>query len=144
MTRTATGWKIPYVLAPGNYEYKFIVDGKWISDPSNPLTVGEGDHRNSIRIVEPNYSFVLKTYPSAKAVLLTGSFNNWPEPGYTMVKKDGVWKFPIYLTPGKYTYKFVVDGEWIIDPDNPLYQENEYGTGNSVIWIEPQAEPLPR
>src|SRR4030095_7723225 len=97
MTKTTTGWQIPYVLAPGNYEYKFIVDGKWIPDPDNPLSVGEADHLNSIRIVQPNYTFTLKRYPDAKHVLLSGSFNNWAEPGYSMIKKDGHWVFPIYL-----------------------------------------------
>jgi hypothetical protein len=23
-----------------------------------------------------------------------------------------------------------------VDPDNPLWEENEHGTGNSVLWIE--------
>lgn len=138
MTRTATGWQVPYVLAPGNYEYKFIVDGKWITDPANPVTVGGGDVMNSFRAIAPNYTFALKNYPNAKEVLLSGSFNNWVEPGYKMQKKDGVWTLPVFLSAGKYTYKFVVDGKWIIDPDNPLYDENEYGTGNSVLWIEPK------
>jgi 1,4-alpha-glucan branching enzyme len=80
---------------------------------------------------------VLKRFPDAKQVLLSGSFNNWAEPGYTMQKKDGVWTFPVFLPAGKYTYKFVVDGKWITDPDNKLYEENEYGTGNSVLWMEP-------
>jgi hypothetical protein len=31
----------------------------------------------------------------------------------------------------------VVDQKWIIDPTNELWEENEYGTGNSVLWIEP-------
>lgn len=137
MSRTKTGWEIPYVLAPGNYEYKFIVDGRWMADPANPLMVGDNDHRNSLRIIQPNYTFVLKKYPDAKQVLLSGSFNNWADPGYVMQKKDGVWTFPLYFPAGKYTYKFVVDGKWITDPDNKLYEENEFNTGNSVLWMEP-------
>jgi 1,4-alpha-glucan branching enzyme len=138
MTRTKTGWQIPYVLAPGNYEYKFIVDGKWMTDPANPVSSGSGDQKNSVRVIDPNYTFVLKKYPNAKKVLLSGSFNNWADEGYMMQKKDGVWTFPVYLAAGKYTYKFVVDGQWIIDPENELYEENEFGTGNSVLWIDPQ------
>lgn len=138
MTRTATGWKIPYVLAPGTYEYKFIVDGKWITDPDNPVTTGSGEEVNSVRTVKPNYLFVLKQYPNANQVFVSGSFNNWLKPGYPMQKKDGIWSAPVYLPAGKYTYKFVVDGEWILDPGNPLFDENEYGTGNSVLWIEPE------
>jgi hypothetical protein len=54
-----------------------------------------------------------------------------------MTKKQGKWVFPMYLRPGKYTYKFRVDDKWILDPGNDLWEGNEYGTGNSVLWIEP-------
>lgn len=138
MSKTKTGWEIPYVLAPGTYEYKFIVDGKWITDPDNPLKMGAGEEVNSVRTVKPNYTFVLRKFPNAREVFLSGSFNNWAKPGYPMQKKDGVWSTSVYLPAGKYTYKFVVDGKWIIDPDNSLYDENEYGTGNSVLWVEPE------
>lgn len=140
MEKTETGWKIPYVLAAGNYEYKFIVDGKWITDPDNPFTIGDIDHRNSIRAIEPNYAFNLKGFTNANEVLLSGNFNNWADPGYKMVKADDGWHFPIYLPAGKYIYKYVVDGKWITDPNNPQYEENQFGTGNSVIWIEPKDE----
>jgi hypothetical protein len=54
-----------------------------------------------------------------------------------MTKQDGKWVFPLFLESGKCLYKFIVDGEWIIDPSNPVYESNEVGTNNSVIWIEP-------
>lgn len=28
-------WKKTVMLAPGNYEYKFWVDGRWVEDPQN-------------------------------------------------------------------------------------------------------------
>ena len=140
MERTETGWKIPYVLAAGNYEYKFIVDGKWITDPDNPFTIGDTDHKNSIRVIKPNYAFTLKGFTNAKEVLLSGNFNNWADPGYKMVKADDGWHFPVYLPAGKYIYKFIVDGKWITDPNNPQTEENQFGTGNSVIWIDPKDE----
>ena len=31
MRKTATGWELPYTLGPGNYEYQFIIDDKWIN-----------------------------------------------------------------------------------------------------------------
>jgi hypothetical protein len=53
------------------------------------------------------------------------------------MRKDGEdWVFTVNLQPGKYRYKFVVDGKWIIDPHNPLWEQNEHRTGNSVLWIE--------
>ena len=136
MQKTESGWKLPYVLAPGNYAYKFIVDGKWMTDPDNPYKIGGGEETNSVKVVEPNYTFVLNAFPNAKQVLLSGNFNNWSEPGYTMLRSDAGWIFPVHLDRGKQLYKYVVDGTWMVDPGNPLYEENEFGTGNSVMWVE--------
>ena len=46
------------------------------------------------------------------------------------------WVFSVHLSIGKHLYKFIVDGKWMIDPGNPLWEDNEYGTNNSVIWIQ--------
>ncbi len=136
MQKTAEGWQIPYVLPAGNYAYKFIVDGQWITDPANPITTGSGNEVNSVRIIKPNHIFSLSGYPNAQQVYVTGSFLNWIEPGYALTKVQGIWKTPIYLAPGKCTYKFIVDGVWITDPGNPQFEQNEFGTGNSVIWMD--------
>jgi 1,4-alpha-glucan branching enzyme len=87
--------------------------------------------------VKPNFTFRLEQHANASKVLLTGSFNGWNAEGYQMTEIDGAWQFSLYLKPGKYTYKFIVDNKWILDPANELWEDNEYGTGNSVIWIEP-------
>ncbi|MCK9412351.1 MAG: glycogen-binding domain-containing protein [Prolixibacteraceae bacterium] len=135
MDKTANGWKMPYILPAGNYEYKFIVDGKWITDPGNPFSKGEGNYENSFLALKANYLFLLNNHADAGSVIVNGSFNGWNKKGYSMVKKDGKWIFPLYLKPGKYTYKYIVDKTWIIDPGNKLYEQNEYGTYNSVLWI---------
>lgn len=31
-------WKLSVPLKKGAYEYKFLVDGSWITDPGNPRT----------------------------------------------------------------------------------------------------------
>lgn len=136
MTPTQHGWELPYVLAPGMYEYKFIVDGQWITDPDNPFTNGTGEGPNAILVVDPNYVFRLKGHAEAREVSVSGSFNGWSEPGYMMTFKDGAWVFPACLNTGKHSYKFLVDGKWMLDPENKLWEENQYNTGNSVLWIE--------
>jgi len=136
MEKTTDGWEFPYVLGAGNYEYKFVVDGKWITDPDNPLTTGSGDFTNSFISFKPSFTFRLKDYPDAKNVIVSGSFNGWSHSGYQMFKSDDGWVLPVNLKPGRYSYKFVVDGKWILDEANPLWEENEYGTGNSVLWVE--------
>jgi 1,4-alpha-glucan branching enzyme len=63
MQKTPTGWQLPYVLAQGNYEYKYIVDGQWITDPSNPFTRGQGIYTNSVITIRPNQQFTLRATP---------------------------------------------------------------------------------
>jgi Glycogen recognition site of AMP-activated protein kinase len=46
------------------------------------------------------------------------------------------WIFNVHLYPGKHLYKFIVDGKWILDPGNKLWEQNEDNTGNSVVWME--------
>jgi hypothetical protein len=137
MKKIIDGWELMYILPPGTHEYKFIVDGRWITDPDNPCTIGNGDFVNSVLAFHPNYTFVLKGHPEAREVMVSGSFNGWNRSGYHLYKQGNQWIFPVYLAPGKYTYKFILDGDWILDPGNSLWQENEFGTGNSVLWIEP-------
>lgn len=134
MTKTTTGWELPYVIGPGNYEYKFIVDRKWIPDPANNARNSDG---NSFLVIAPNYKFKLYA-PHAKKVMLAGDFNGWDPNSIPMSKEGDAWVFRLHLAPGKHRYKFVVDGEWIKDPENKLWEENEYGTGNSMVWIGQQ------
>jgi len=134
MEKTADGWELSYAIAPGNYEYKFIVDGKWIADPANPL---KGNDGNSFVIIHPNYTFKIKA-PNAKKVNLAGDFNGWNPNSLPMRKEGEYWSFSVYLTNGKHRYKFIVDGEWIKDPENKLWEQNEFETGNSVVWIGQQ------
>ncbi|MBK6962780.1 MAG: glycogen-binding domain-containing protein [Bacteroidales bacterium] len=137
MNKVAGGWELPYVLAAGNFEYKFIVDGKWMPDPANPRTVGTGDFVNSLITFKPNHTFYLRHFSNAKSVLVTGSFNGWSKSSYQMEMKDGLWTYELNLKPGKHTYKFIVDGQWMIDPANEDWETNWEGTGNSVLWIDP-------
>lgn len=42
-------WSLFYPLPPGTYRYKFVVDGRWVPDPSNPDSEPDGfDGINSV------------------------------------------------------------------------------------------------
>lgn len=129
-------WMLQIALPAGNYNYKFIVDGEWITDPQNPYRAVENGKVNSFLSVRPNHTFKLKGSNSAKKVTLNGSFNNWEPSGFTMAHTGDEWHIEFYLKPGKYLYKFRIDGSWIIDPGNKLWEQNQFGTGNSVLWVE--------
>jgi hypothetical protein len=140
MTRTVDGWELDYILGPGNYEYKFIVDGQWMQDPDNPLRVGTDLNSNSLLSVEPNFVFRLEGYPNARTVGISGSFNQWVDPGYSMQREGDAWVYRLHLNAGKYIYKFVVDGVWIVDPANDMMEPNEFDQFNSVLWLDAETE----
>lgn len=74
--------------------------------------------------------------PDARQVFLAGDFNHW-DPNTTPLRRerDGQWKTRLKLTPGRYEYKFWVDGQWREDPKNKLTNSNPFGTANSVLEI---------
>jgi hypothetical protein len=46
-------WIAEIILSPGKHQYRFVVDGSWISDPHNPDNVEDGEgHLNSVVIVD--------------------------------------------------------------------------------------------
>ena len=67
-------------------------------------------------------------------VKLAGQFNDWfPE---TIEKQeDGTWSRTMKLAPGKYMYKFVVDGEWKVNDDLPSVVD-EGGNRNNMLEVE--------
>ena len=73
---------------------------------------------------------------NAKEVFITGSFISWDNRGIPMKQdKDGVWHAAVDLLPGRYEYKFIVDGIWQADPANPVSAVNSFGTINSIKEI---------
>jgi hypothetical protein len=49
--------------------------------------------------------------------------------------QDGTWSATLVLEPGNYLYKFVVDGKWMEDPNNPEKASDDYGGYNSVLTV---------
>jgi len=136
LKKTATGWALPVIIPAGNYGYKFIADGNWLTDPVNPRHITEGGISNSFIAVKPNYTFRLIGYGNAKSVHIAGNFNDWDPNGLVMNRSGNEWTISMYLKKGKYRYKFLVDGKWMLDPGNQLYEQNEFNNNNSFIWIE--------
>ncbi|HYG81923.1 MAG TPA: serine hydrolase, partial [Pyrinomonadaceae bacterium] len=100
--------------------------------------VGPGDARaRKLTLPAPsvagNTTFRLKGYPDAKIVALAGTFNNWNQSQTLCAQEAGEWVCRVDLKPGKYTYKFVIDGNWITDPANPERENDGQGNINSVL-----------
>lgn len=136
LKRTSDGWAIDLALYPGNYEYKFLVDGNWILDPLAEMCDNSSGIKNNVLAFKPNYVFELKGFENSKSVIVTGTFNNWNESYFQMKKTNGKWQAQVWLPKGKSHYKFIVDGQWITDPANEVKERNEHNTFNSVIWLD--------
>jgi 5'-AMP-activated protein kinase regulatory beta subunit len=81
-------------------------------------------------------TFSFKATAADEAILM-GDFNNWNSKKHPM-KNDGsgMWSKTVVLSPGKYEYKFFVDGKWKKDPRNDQTRSNCFGTQNSVLNLE--------
>jgi 1,4-alpha-glucan branching enzyme len=77
-------------------------------------------------------SFTLSA-PAAQSVLLVGDFTRWEQEAIRLKKqKEGVWKVSVSLAPGRYEYRFLVDGSWQDDPACTERSPNSFGAANCV------------
>jgi 1,4-alpha-glucan branching enzyme len=75
--------------------------------------------------------------PEAGKVNLAGTFNNWNTLSLPMKKdKDGTWKRMVKLSPGRYEYKYFVDGAWALDIPGAELDRNPFGTNNCVMYVK--------
>jgi len=64
-------------------------------------------------------------------VKVAGEFNNW-DPQDLTKQDDGSWIVKLSLAPGKYMYKFVVEGEWVVNQDMPIVSDDQGNTNNQI------------
>jgi chromosome partitioning protein len=76
-------------------------------------------------------------FNEAKKVLIAGDFNNWSPMSTPMInRKPGDFWVCLPLRPGRYRYRFVVDGKWMTDPNNNYVEANQFGELNNVIEVD--------
>lgn len=78
--------------------------------------------------------------PGAERVYLVGDFNGWNPTIDRMVEAEKGFEIRLFLLPGRYRYRFIVDGTSRSDSDSPLVDEkgNSYfvlGKVNEVLRI---------
>ena len=71
--------------------------------------------------------------PDAKSVAVVGDFTKWElAPKALKKNKNGEWKVLVPLAPGRYEYRFLVDGQWLNDPQCAEHSPNPFGELNCV------------
>ena len=125
---------VPLEIAQGTYSYRYIVNDIWINDPQQKYFVEDGygtkmsalvlDKGLSLYIRSPKYlgnnkfEFFLKD-GGFKKVSLVGTRNNWDPFVEPMVLKNGYWILTLKMHRKKTFYRYWVDGETRLDPNNP-------------------------
>ena len=76
-------------------------------------------------------------HPGASSVCIAGTFNDWSPDATPLLKVgDGSWAVEIAVPPGRYEYRFVVDGEWVGDPQATESVPNPFNGVNAVLVAE--------
>ena len=110
-------------------------------------TLGLGDFKNENNILiskedinsssdKIKVEFIYQPLIGGKhEVFLAGDFNNWSESSIKMDESDGIYTKTLYLRKGKYSYKYIIDGQWIVDENAEDFIDDGYGGKNSIIYI---------
>jgi alpha-amylase/alpha-mannosidase (GH57 family) len=101
------------------------------------LQGGTGEKFEGVKLTDEGILFRFYA-PEAKSVNLAGTFNNWSTTSTPMKKVEGgYWEVILKLSPGRYEYKYVIDGNlWKEDPANPNKVPDPYGGFNSVLVVK--------
>ncbi len=77
------------------------------------------------------------TAPIGSDVSVAGSFNGWQPQPLTPGRGKGSVSYSrnFFLSPGTHQYKFIINGEWLLDPTCPESVQNDYGSLNSVLKV---------
>ncbi|MGH7197463.1 MAG: AAA family ATPase [Candidatus Omnitrophota bacterium] len=128
-------------LAKHDPKSKGALDYRMLAQEIIGMTAGmaeTGMNGNRLAIAAGRLKDFMVEARGAREVHLVGDFNNWSVSTDSLLwqKEEGVWQKRVFLDPGRYRYKFVIDGEWATDPGNQHLESNPYGGVDSVLDIE--------
>ncbi|MBI4115907.1 MAG: AAA family ATPase [Candidatus Omnitrophica bacterium] len=113
-----------------------ILERRWRSEATALDTAEDDFLRRSVgpRRVSGGVLFQYLA-PEAKEVFVVGDFNQWV--GVPLLRRNGngCWQKVVPLRKGGYRYKFLVDGEWQLDPGSSEKKENQHGNWDSYVEI---------
>jgi hypothetical protein len=104
--------------------------------PAKPVVAKPVEPVKPVAVPEPVQPKVRLEFskPGAQSVAIAGSFNSW-QPEQVGTTGNGGWVKELSIGPGRYEYMFVVDGQWMADPNAKEFAPNPFGGQNSVLVI---------
>jgi chromosome partitioning protein len=135
--KEATGFGVPithYRGSRGFYDYRSVANELLGNDP----TQKDIEVQTTIDFLAPRRigGGVLFSYLGSDAgvIAIEGDFNSWNSSSDILLDVDGrgLWQRVVPLRPGAYSYRLVVDGNPIVDPNNP---ETKYAPGKGQVSV---------
>src|SRR6185436_8872876 len=90
------------------------------------------------KVTSDGVVFAIKA-PEATQVRLVGDFNGWSLDANMMTPSGPIWTTSVKLDPGRYRYRYVIDGRWQSDPLNDQVEPAPFGGDNSVFILDEQS-----
>lgn len=129
-----------FVDSYSNYDLTAVYDARGRVAGLKLNSWGRGATARKLSLPQPslrgNVTFRLRGYTNARVVAVAGEFNKWNQSQLLFSREGGEWVCRVQLPAGTYQYKFIVDGDWLTDPTNPLTVHDERGITNSLLKAE--------
>lgn len=116
-------WSCVLHLPPGRIHFKYVVDGRYMTSPSEPVVNEESGSYNNLRLVHASAHFSWPTpLLGGNSVSVAGEWNSWETPlelnlvEKNTVSRGGKHELHCCLPPGKYAYHYIVDGQAKVNP----------------------------
>ena len=155
MNKSGNTFTCTYELAAGTHEYKFVVDGNWISDPSNPILTGS-DHNSYVVVsggsvsgpttsntVRIHFQNTLGWETVCASAWTTGAadpaMGSWSWPGQVLpLDDDG--NYLLEVTPNLASGQSLGFLFHDFDKNQTVDLSVDYATvskGNAELWVKP-------
>jgi chromosome partitioning protein len=131
----------------GFEDYQALADE--ILQQEAAMATGEDTIVATAPAVTPDGVIFTVEAPNAAHVQLAGDFNDWTPDGSDMEPVGRLWKKMLKLAPGRYRYRYVIDGQWRSDPGNAAVEPSPFGGQDSLLvldepqpaeWLRPRTE----
>lgn len=115
-------WSCGLMLPPGRVHFKYVVDGRFVTSPSEPVINESCGTYNNLRLVYPSAHF---SWPTAllggSDIAVVGEWDYWQRPLQllptgTSRGKSSKHTLDCCLPPGNFNFHYVVDGETRVLP----------------------------